>query len=363
MRIALTAPYSLGPMRGNITTVSRISRHLTLTGAETLVLGGDALSREEMAQRLEAFGPSLIHGFHARHCGELSAYLAERFRVPFIVTITGSDLCDPVLRDHPSTARSLEHAAAIVCFSAAEARELAGRFPSVARRIRCVPQGAEVLPDCDGGEFAIPGAAFVVLLPAALRPVKNVDGAIAALGPLWEGDRRYLLVIAGGEIDRDYGAAVRRQLAAAPWARWLGEVPRERMGALYRRADLVLNCSHSEGMSNCLLEAMALGRPVVAADIAGNRSLVRHGDTGWLFGDEESLRMVIAAAATDSRLRGDVAARGRAVIERDFSPVTEAERYLSIYRRLTGTGCRSRQTPARCGTFGGTIVHGKEPIR
>jgi L-malate glycosyltransferase len=172
------------------------------------------------------------------------------------------------------------------------------------------------------------------LLPAALRPVKNVEFAISAIKPLWQVDKRFQLVIAGGEIDRSYTDGIRSMLAAAPWVSWLGEVPYEQMGALYRRADIVLNCSRYEGMPNSLMEAMALGRPVVAANILGNRSLVRHADTGWLFDSECTFRKLVTMLAGDEMMRLEVGRRARKSIEMNFSPCAEAEQYRDLYHKL-----------------------------
>lgn len=59
------------------------------------------------------------------------------------------------------------------------------------------------------------------------------------------------------------------------------------MRSAYESADVVLNTSFAEGLSNAILEAIAAGRPVLASDIPGNRGPVRglNGDrpAGLLF--------------------------------------------------------------------------------
>lgn len=103
------------------------------------------------------------------------------------------------------------------------------------------------------------------------------------------------------------------------------------MGDLYARADIVLNCSLFEGMPNSLLEAMALGRPVLAVDIPGNRSLVRDGETGLLFRDDADFRRQLLRLARDAELRETCGANARKHIQNGFSPVREAEGYLLLY--------------------------------
>eukprot|EP01027_Heterolobosea_sp_BB2_P007458 GEZU01011099.1.p1 GENE.GEZU01011099.1~~GEZU01011099.1.p1 ORF type:complete len:493 (-),score=83.88 GEZU01011099.1:536-2014(-) len=53
--------------------------------------------------------------------------------------------------------------------------------------------------------------------------------------------------------------------------------------AAMRQANAVLNTSVSEGMSTCILEAMALGVPVITRNIEGNAAIVQHDKTGMLF--------------------------------------------------------------------------------
>lgn len=334
MRIALISPYSTGPLRGNITTVNRISRFLSRAGVELLVLPADALSAEEMQLRLISFAPQLIHGFHARYCGGLAQRLAARFNLPYVITITGSDLHDPLLRNHSETVRAIEAAQAVVCFDNSEATELAGHFPQVSDRIAVIPQGVELLPVAATDSFGLAEDDFVLLLPAALRPVKRVEFPLQALAPMLHRFPAIRLVIAGGIIDQGYAATIRSMLCDAPYAVWPGEIPRERMGSLYARADVVLNCSSFESMPNALLEAMALERPVLASDIPGNRTLVRHGDTGLLYRDPDSFSECVARLAGDTWLRAYLGRRAGEFVRGSFSPENEAIEYIRRYQAL-----------------------------
>ncbi|TWJ18666.1 GPMC system family 4 glycosyltransferase [Geobacter argillaceus] len=334
MRVAIVSPYSVGPMRGNITTVRRIRRFLEQLETETIVLPADTLSASEMRQLLTSFAPDIIHGFHARYCGETTRQLANELSAPYLITITGSDINDPTLRNHPDTARAVVAAAAIACFDDHEAKAVATHFPDTGKRIFVIPQGIEPPPVTGHCPFEFPENALVLLLPAALRPVKNVAFPIRALPPLLGDNPALLLAIAGGVIDQSYATAIRDMLAASSCARWLGEVPYEQMGDLYVRADIVLNCSLFEGMPNSLLEAMALGRPVLAVDIPGNRSLVRDGETGVLFRDETDFRRQLLRLANDPTLRANCGRNAREYVLTQLSPTREAEGYLRLYKTV-----------------------------
>jgi glycosyltransferase involved in cell wall biosynthesis len=292
------------------------------------------MSVAEMEGRLHSFAPDIIHAFHAGYCGEPACILAERSGVPCVITITGSDINEPQFREKVSTHRSMATADAIVCFDEFVASQVACFFPEITGRIAVIPQGVESLPETMVNNDLIPADANVLFLPAAIRPVKNVEFPLQALTPLAQKDDKLMLVIAGGVIDRGYADCILDQLAKSPFAVWLGEVPFEQMGALYLRADLVLNCSHLEGMPNSLLEAMSLAQPVLAADIPGNHSLVHDNETGWLYSDEADFRTQVTRLLGDAALRAEVGSRAREFVLSNFSPRIEAESYLELYTTL-----------------------------
>lgn len=333
MRIALFCPFTQGPTRGNITSVQRIARHLQLSGSQIDLIALDAPDRSLCLQRLLASPPALLHAFHAFHAGPVTRSMAQTLGAPYLITLTGSDLFDPALRDHPETLLALNDAAAIICFDSLVAELAAQTFPRVAGKLVVIPQGVEPFPDSAGAERN--GNSFDILLPAALRPVKGVDYAITQLTPLAAERPELQLRIAGGSLDATYTAAIERQAAGLPWVKLLGEIPHQEMGALYATADLVLNSSHFEGgMANALLEAMAMAKPVLARDVPGNRSLIHHGRTGWLYHDGSDLRNQTRQLMDNPALRDSVARQARQHVLTQYSPQLEADLLTRLYHSL-----------------------------
>lgn len=333
MRAILISPYSHGPVRGNVTTVNRIGRYLQRAGAEILVLPLDATPPERIESQALCFAPDVVQAFHAGYCGDIAADLAEQMRRPLVITVTGSDICDETLRGHRSTVRALARAAAVVCFSSAEAELVARHFPGAAAHCVIIPQGVE-LPADSGGGTCIPDDMPFVLLPAALRPVKNIESAIRVTEGIRVNGVPLRLLLAGGVIDHEYAAMICDRLSRSPWVRWMGEVPRDEMVSLYRRAEIVLNCSLYEAMPNSLMEAMALGTPVLAADIPGNRALVRHGETGWLYGSEADFHDKLIGILDNPAVRTACGANAERYIRKGHDPRQEARSYLNLYRSL-----------------------------
>lgn len=108
---------------------------------------------------------------------------------------------------------------------------------------------------------------------------KGVEELFAAMRRLHEelGDKVVLDLV--GFYEDDYEAEV-NQLVASGTAVFHGFKTDPR--PYYAAADCVVLPSYHEGMSNVLLEAAAIGRPVITSDIPGCREAVEEGNTGLL---------------------------------------------------------------------------------
>jgi glycosyltransferase involved in cell wall biosynthesis len=115
----------------------------------------------------------------------------------------------------------------------------------------------------------------------------------------------------------------------------------------------VLSSCDYEGCSNYLLEAMGLGRPVVATDIGGNRELVRHGETGLLVPprDPAALAAAVLTLLDDCALASRLADAARTRFQAGFSVPTMVRHYEQLYEELLQKkGVRlplARPSPAR----------------
>jgi glycosyltransferase involved in cell wall biosynthesis len=87
-------------------------------------------------------------------------------------------------------------------------------------------------------------------------------------------------------------------------------------------------------MANSVLEALSLGRAVLAADIAGNRSLVEDAVTGFLFGSGEELAAKADRLLRDPDLRARLGVAGRERVSARYGAERETDGYLAAYARL-----------------------------
>lgn len=317
----------------------RIATHLQKFGVAVTVLVAQTPLEEALAQ-VTAFRPDILHAFHAFKAGIFAFSLSQAVAIPFVVTLTGTDVHEDLHHSErgQQVRQVLEAAAAITVFSEAIAEELTSLLPSVRAKVHIVPQGVWFPPQENWevrSHLNIPTFVPVLLLPANIRRVKRPLLAVEGTAKLRERGFKAHLLLAGDILEREEGERVIAALRNASWAHYLGSVPMERMASVYRVADIVLNTSeHEGGMANALLEAMWLERPVLASRVPGNQSFLRDGETGLLFDTADELAYKAEQLLTDAKLRQRLVRCAKAWVQNHCDPTTEAQRYLQVYASI-----------------------------
>lgn len=110
----------------------------------------------------------------------------------------------------------------------------------------------------------------------------------------------------------------------------------------YHAADLFILPSHSEGMPNVVLEAMASGLPCIVTRVSGVEELVFDGETGFTIdpGDVAGLGNALSSVLNDSH--GMMGKNARRIVEEKFSLSTLAQRYEALYQTLTSQKDRDK---------------------
>jgi L-malate glycosyltransferase len=222
-----------------------------------------------------------------------------------------------------------------IAVSAAVARALRRRLHPDAR-LRVVPNGIALervdapVPPAD-----LAAARAIVGDPAG-RPVVLIVSRLkdqhVVLEALFRIERGVVVACVGTDPD----GRLRALAQALPPRHSVMFLPLTDRPALpfYHLAAVAALPSRMEGLSQALLEAMALGLPVVASDAGGNPDLVRAEQTGLLVAP---LDPVAWAAALERLLGNDAEARrlgqaGRALVRREFTLERTAERTEAVYR-------------------------------
>ena len=100
--------------------------------------------------------------------------------------------------------------------------------------------------------------------------------------------------------------------------------------------DLFVLSSVTEGVSLTLLEAMAVGKPIVATRVGGNPEVVADGVTGLLVppGDPHALSSAVGRLISNEALAQRMGAAGRKRVEEHFTLTRMAEAYRRLYEDL-----------------------------
>lgn len=237
--------------------------------------------------------------------------------------------CRPVIHRYVAVSRDIAH----------WLRERVGVAES---RIRQIYNGVDVTRfRADGDRPAdLPWGpeALVIGTVGRLDPVKNQlhllrsFHQLAGAGEPWSARLR-LMVVGDGPLREALATEVQRLgLAQSVWlAGARNDVPE-----LMRAMDVFVLPSLNEGVSNTILEAMAMGRPVVAAAVGGNPELIVNGVTGALYesGGDGHLTKALQPYLADVGLRESAGRAGRARIEAEFGLQSMVERYLCLYDDL-----------------------------
>jgi glycosyltransferase involved in cell wall biosynthesis len=144
-----------------------------------------------------------------------------------------------------------------------------------------------------------------------------------------------LLVVAGreGNATESLRRTIEEQ-GADSWVHLLGH--RDDVPDLLAASDVFAFPSRFEGYPGAVLEAMALGVPVVASDIGPVREIVEHGRTGLLAesGSVESLRGALSRALADRKLAGELGANAVHAFRERHTIEAVAARMVAFYREL-----------------------------
>ena len=186
----------------------------------------------------------------------------------------------------------------------------------------------------------------VLLCVARLEPVKNHAMLFRAFGILRRRHDAVLKLVGEGPSRERY----ERELAAAGLAdavEFLGyryDVPE-----LTAASDVAVLTSVKEGIPRALMQAAAVGVPVVATDVKGTREVVVNAQTGFLvpLGDAEALAERLGRLLDDAELRRQMGTRAAQYAREHFDEEQVVQRLLRVYRNaLFARGLADARQPA-----------------
>jgi glycosyltransferase involved in cell wall biosynthesis len=179
-------------------------------------------------------------------------------------------------------------------------------------------------PAPDPGEVQGDYALFV----GRISPEKGVGTLLEAWKRL--GARIPLRIVGDGPLAEEVMDATK----ALGRAEWLGRQPQERVLALMRKASvLVFPSTCYENFPVTILEAYAVGLPVIASDLGGMSSLVDHGRTGLHFrpGDPNDLVKKVEWTSANPTELAEMGRKARSEFEAKYTAERNYEALKEIY--------------------------------
>jgi len=172
--------------------------------------------------------------------------------------------------------------------------------------------------------------------------VKRWEWLLIAVHRLKERGISCLVQIAGdGPLRSDLQQRA-EDLGLSGCVQFLGHI--DDVPGLLANAAFVVHTADSEGCPNAVMEAMACGRAVIAADTGDISSLIEHGKTGFVVprGDTAALVTCMERLISDPGLCQTMGAAARARAERAFDLDGLVRKTFEVYR---ASGWRDAQTP------------------
>lgn len=331
-----------GPMEHLVARAGGHHLKLPLASKNPLVM------RRNAAQLIDIIRRHKIDIVHARsRAPAWSAWSAARAtRRRFVTTFHNAYPIDlPLKRWYNSVMARGERVIAISQFVGEHAASVYGVGPE---RLRVIPRGVDLTafhPGRVGGErvaalatrWRVPEDVRIVMLPGRLTRWKGGLDFVAAIARLGRRDLCCLLVGA------EQRSGFRRELEAAIGRQGLGGMFRivedcNDMPAAFMLSDVVVSASTDpEGFGRVIVEAQAMGRPVVATDHGGARETILPGVTGWLAppGDPAALSAAIGEAlALDDTARSVFARRAMAHVAAGYTREAMCARTIDVYEEL-----------------------------
>jgi colanic acid/amylovoran biosynthesis glycosyltransferase len=167
-----------------------------------------------------------------------------------------------------------------------------------------------------------------------LSPEKGHIGLLDAFAQALKRGADGELVLVGDGPDRRRIERHTAALGLKDRVRLLGLLPEHQTLSEVAQSDLLVLASFMEGLPVVLMEAMALGVPVIAPRLAGVPELVQEGVHGLLFAPSNwsELSDALGKLLTDRALREQLGSRGRAKIEAEFEINRAVEPLVKRYR-------------------------------
>lgn len=283
-RIKVLILSSLQTSTGNATTAEKIANYLRKSHEVYL----RNIHEETFSSLKKLIDDNQIEvglGVHAL----LGGPFLQALKIPYVLILAGTDIYQQVHPLHEKQKkRVIEEASVVVTYNKRHLETARSLWPFIQEKslaiFKTIDTSEKDITFNIRDYLQIPQDSRLILLPSGIRKIKDPQHVLDGLENFREKhfSNTYLGII-GPVLEADYAEKLFQKIQAIENLKYGKPLLRPQMLAAIEQADLVMNSSIGEGLSNALMEAMALGTSVVARKNDGNEALIVHGDNGWIY--------------------------------------------------------------------------------
>lgn len=287
---------------------------------------------------------------HFSHGPTTVAYFAHRLTgLPYSFSAHAKDI---YIQEADFFRRKISHARFVVTCTEFNRRHLCDIAPHRAQTIHCVYHGVDT--ERFRPELREPrrGDLPQILSIGRFVPKKGFTTLLQALSMVQRAGFHFrCTLIGGGPLEKDLRRLC-EQLGLTEVVHILGKMPQEALFPYYQRADIfalaceILDDGDRDGIPNVLVEAMAMGIPVVSTRISGIPELVDHGISGLLVPEKQpqELARALIQLLESGELREAMGTAARRRVEQAFDARKNITRLAALLRQAAGVTAEAGKT-------------------
>ena len=172
---------------------------------------------------------------------------------------------------------------------------------------------------------------IILLLPSGIRKVKDPMFLLNEFKNIISKNKNVFVLIIGSILDKDLFEKLINEIKAFASNIYIkSQISFNDFTNIMIGSDININSSISEGQSNCIMESMLIGVPVIARKNDGNNSLIKHNYTGLLYDTPEEFTLCLNTLLNDKEKKHNLINLAYKFIKTEFSHEKETENYLNF---------------------------------